>query len=280
MRLESQAISYKQIEEMLEKVKMKSSRNATLRRLQDYLEYFLLILRVLGELRASGIDEFEDVIDSDSFSDIQNQEDVSFSDGELVEFIDEIRQKSLHSSEVFANEGRQSKEYLVLLREYFSAIKTEFNPIFSQDAANQLLVVHSVFLNGSITQQEIEDMTSLPRSTISEILKQSVNSRIIKFTKNEGSRIKFYKPAISFTDIMLGNFDQLAAHLSKVIPRLIEYRNQVKKIPNSLNQKNPFLRALRGLEEAYAFTRYFSRKMNAELLIRLKKEIDSGHPFI
>lgn len=278
MRLEAQAISYQQIERTLKKVKKKVSMNKSLKRFQDYLEYFLLMLRVVGELRISGIKEFENTLNSGSFGNLKNQEVALTNDSNLADFMNNLRQDSFKSSVLFAHRSRKSSEYLKMVSEYFSKIKTEFNPLFSQETANQLIVVHSVFLDGSTTQQQIEDVTRLPRSTISEVLKQSINSGLIKV--NDDSKIKFYQPAISFTDLMLGNLVQLEMHLSQVMPRLVEYRKRVAKIPNSLNERKPFLNALKSLEEAYTFTRYFSQQMKVSLVTKLKEEIDDGHAFI
>ena len=279
-RLEAQAISYQQIEKTLEKVKGKSSRNKSIKRFQDYLEYFLLILRIVGELRTSGIKDFEDVLNTGSLSELKNQDVASLNEGELTNFLKKLREVSFESSARLSQEDQESSEYLQMKSEYFSGIKTEFNPLFSQEAANQMIVVHSVFLDGYTTQQQLEEVTLLPRSTISEVLTQSVNRGLIKVTKKEGSRIKYYQPAISFTDLMLGSFVQFEMHLSQVMPRLVEYKKQVSKIPNSLNRKKPFLAALKSLEEVYVFTREFSRIMKMKLVTNLKEEIDSGHVFI
>ena len=279
-RLDTQAISYQQIEKMLSKVKEKSAKNKSLKRFEDYLEYFLLILRIVSELRASGIKEFEQVLDSRKFGDLKSKR--SLSDGEIAEFLTALRSKSLDSTKILDDDNRDSKEYLQLRQEYFSEIKTGFNPLFSQVAANQMIVVHSVFLEGCTTQQQLQDMTLLPRSTISEILKQFVNNGngLIRTPRNEGSRIKVYYPTISFTELMLGNFNQMEKHISQVMPQLVEYAVQVRKINNSLNETKPFLDTLSRLEEAYAFTRDFSRRMKRTMVEKLKEKVDSGHVFI
>ena len=67
----------------------------------------------------------------------------------------------------------------------------------------------------------------LPRSTISEVLAQSVKIGIVGVTKKQGLRIKLYQPAISFTDLMLGNYDLVARHISEVMPRLSDYTMMV-----------------------------------------------------
>jgi len=276
-RLEAQAISTHQIEKVLDEVKKKSTRNKSLKRFKDYLEYLLLVMRIVSELRTSGVQEYEDVMNTKSLSELKDKDISSLGDGELVEFLSKLRGQSLESAKGLIDADAHQKE---MKREYFSGIKTGFNPLFSQDAANQMIVIHSVFLEGWMTQQQIEDVTLLPRSTISEVLTQSVKAGIIKVTKKEGSRIKFYQPAVSFTDLMLGNFIQVEMHVSHVMPKLKEYTKRVRKVSNSLNRKKPFLNALKSLEEAYAFTQHYSRIMKIRMIADLKEKIDSGHVFI
>ena len=279
-RLEAQAISYQQIEKILDRVKEKSARNKSFKRFNDYLEYLLLILRMVSDLRASGINDYEDKLNTESFGDLKDRGSTSLDDGELTDFLNKLRSTSLDFAMSSCDEGQDSKEYEEMMQEYFSGIKTGFNPLFSQDAANQMIVVHSVFLEGCTTQQHIEQVTLLPRSTISEVLAQFVKRGLIKVTRKEGSRVKLYQPAFSFTDFMLGSFAQVETHISQVMPKLTEYIKRVKKVRNSLNRKKPFLNALSRLVEAYAFTRDFSRIMKVTMARSLKEKIDSGHVYI
>jgi len=279
-RLEAQAISYQQIEKLLDRVKEESTRNKSFKRFNDYLEYFLLILRMVSDLRASGIKDYEDMLNTGSFGNLKDKGVSSLVDGELADFLNRLRSMSLDSALSLAGTDQDSNEYQEVMREYFSGIKTGFNPLFSQDVANQMIVVHSVFLEGCTTQQQLEEVTLLPRSTISEVLTQSVKKGLIKVTRKEGSRVKLYQPAFSFTDFMLGSFAQVETHISQVMPKLTEYIKRVKKVRNSLNQKKPFLNALSRLVEAYTFTRDFSRIMKVTMARSLKEKIDSGHVFI
>jgi hypothetical protein len=198
-------------------------------------------------------------------------------ESELTEFLNDIRRESLELSSDITVDSRES---IKLKQEYFSDIKTGFNPLFSQDAANQMIIVHSVFLEGCTTQEQLEEVTLLPRSTISEVLTQAVNRGVIKVTRKKGSRTKFYQPSISFTDLMLGNFVQVELHISQVMPQISEFKKRVRKIPNSLNQKKPLIQTLKSLENAYAFTLHYSRIMKMRLIADLKEKLDSGHAFI
>lgn len=60
----------------------------------------------------------------------------------------------------------------------------------------------------------------------------------------------------------------------------VEYAVRVRKINNLLNETKPFLDTLRRLEEAYTFTRDYSRKMKMTMVEKLKEKVDSGHVFI
>ena len=120
----------------------------------------------------------------------------------------------------------------------------------------------------------------LPRSTISEVLAQSVKIGIVGVTKKQGLRIKLYQPAISFTDLMLGNYDLVARHISEVMPRLSDYTMMVKRTRSKSKETKKFLKILKSLEKAYAFTRDYSNAMKAEMVKRLKEEYDRGFVFI
>ena len=112
------------------------------------------------------------------------------------------------------------------------------------------------------------------------MLSRAVNSGLFEIKKKQGSKIKIYQPLLSFTDLLLGSFNQLDVHISEVKPQLSKFTKKVNKIPNSMNDKAPFLTTLRSFEEAYSFTSDFSRFMKRKLVTELKEKIDSGHPFI
>jgi hypothetical protein len=79
---------------------------------------------------------------------------------------------------------------------------------------------------------------------------------------------------------MLSNYDQVARHISQVMPRLTEFIELTKKMrPKSVETKW-FLKILIGFEKAYSFTRDFSNSMKVEMVIRMKEEYDRGFVFI
>jgi len=89
-----------------------------------------------------------------------------------------------------------------------------------------------------------------------------------------------YRPTISFTDLMLGNYDLVAKHVSEVMPRLSEYILMVKRTHSKSKETKRFLEILKSLEKAYAFTRDYSNAMKVEMVKRLKEEYDRGFVFI
>ncbi|MHA2286990.1 MAG: hypothetical protein ACXABZ_14085 [Candidatus Thorarchaeota archaeon] len=275
-RVEAQAIDILQIKQMLEKVRKKATKNPALKRLGTYLENMKQYLNLVHELRTHGIEQFEKVLEAGSFDSVNLQNAKLLEKGVLADFLENLRLESIETDVGHTFKDEELREYLSLKNEYFTNIKVNLNPLYSQVVANQMLVLHDVFLDGYKTQEQIEESTLLPRSTISEILAQSVKRNIVKVTKKEGSRTKFYQPAISFVDLMLGNFDQLAKHISIVMPRLSEFISMTHKITPRSKKTRKFLEVLRNIKKAYSFT---SKSMKVEMVIRLKEELDRGFVF-
>ncbi|MHA2026613.1 MAG: hypothetical protein ACXACG_00100 [Candidatus Thorarchaeota archaeon] len=273
-RLESQAISYQYIESMLVQAKEPTDHDSSLKRFVNYLQNMLLYLDLIRTLREQGIDDFKILLDTRS-SEIRLPDPESLESGMLDNFLHSIREISYTPES-----GSASKESLRLKNDYFSGFKTELNPLFSQAGANQMIVIHSVFLEGSTTQEQLEKITLLPRSTISEVLTRGSKLGLIKVRKSEGSRIKIYEPAVSFTDLMLGNFYQIEMHVDKVKPRLKEFIKQTRKLGHQSKEVKQFLDILASLETAYSFTQDYSRLMKIKMVEQLKEAYDNGFVFL
>ena len=269
-RVEAQAISFQMIEPMITLVSDKADRCAAFRRFADYLENLKLYLRLVDEVRNRGIEEFRNVLDKG----LKQQDMMDMKSQELTDFLDSLRNISYEPTD------HTSKTYLQFKNEYFTSVKTNLNPLFSQAVANQMIVIHSVFLEGRITQEQLESSTLLPRSTISEVLTNSVKIGIIKFSKREGSRIKLYQPAISFADFILGNYDLVDRQITEFLPQLLEYIKRTRKIRPMSKKAKQFLNILNNLKKAYSFTQQFSRRMKVEMILKLKEEYDRGFVFI
>ena len=278
-RIEAQILDMKQLEAMIEKMKDKADRNAAFERFFNYLKNLNLYHKLVHELRSKGISKFEQSIDSGSLESLSLKDSGALEKGRLAEFLGHLRITSMKDIES-PPKDKSLNEYTRTKNDYYSGIKTNLNPLYSQMVANQMMVIHEVFVEGTVTQEQIEKSTLLPRSTISEILSQSVKIGIVRVSKKGSSRIKLYQPAISFSDLMLSNYDQVARHISQVMPRLTEFIELTKKMrPKSVETKW-FLKILIGFEKAYSFTRDFSNSMKVEMVIRMKEEYDRGFVFI
>ncbi|MBY8998080.1 MAG: hypothetical protein KGD60_10120 [Candidatus Thorarchaeota archaeon] len=276
-RLDAQAIDIRQIESSIEGMSRKTDRDAASERFYDYLKNLQLYLKLVYDLRNTGIAKFERVLGTDSY---ESQSMKSLEKGVLAKFLKRLRQTSAESDSNRKLKGKALKNYLHSKNEYYSGLKTNLNPLYSQTVANQMIVVHDVFVEGCTSQEELEKSTLLPRSTISDVLAVSVKIGIIRVTKKQGSRIKLYQPVISFTDLMLGNYDLVARHISEVMPRLSKYTMMVKRTRTKSKEAKKFLEILKNLERAYAFTRDYSNAMKVEMVKRLKEEYDRGFVFI
>ena len=279
-RVDAQIIDIKQIESVTEGMNKKPIRDSAFQRFMVYLKNMHLYLKLVYDLRNKGIAEFAHVLETGSYESLGLQSTKSLEKGILAEFLEKIRLVSLEYDSNRTLTSKIDKDYLLSKNEYYSKLKTNLNPLYSQTVANQMIVIHDVFVEGCTTQDELEKSTLLPRSTISEVLTQAVKIGIVGVTKKPGSRIKMYQPTISFTDLMLGNYDQVARHVSIVMPRLSEYILMVKRTRSKSKETKKFLEVLKSLEKAYAFTRDFSNSTKVEMVIRLKEEYDRGFVFI
>jgi DNA-binding transcriptional regulator GbsR (MarR family) len=279
-RLEAQAIDIRHFESMSENVRERAGENPALTRFSDYLNNMMLYQTLVHELRTIGVDQFKQAIESGSLDSLSLRDAKALERGTLADFLVNLRLATIEPDINPPLKGDDRSEYLLVKNEYYSSIKVNLNPLYSQSVANQLLVIHDVFLEGRTTQEQIESSTLLPRSTISEILRQSVERGILAVTKKEGSRTKLYQPAISFVDLMLGNFNQLEKHIALAIPRLSDFISKTRKIRPKSKEAMKFLDVLKNLKKVYAFTQEFSRSMKAEMVIKLKEEHDRGFTFI
>ncbi len=279
-RVKAQAIDIKHIESVIEEMSKKSNRDSAFERFVTYLKNIWLYMKLVHDLRNVGITEFAHVLETVSYESFNLQSAKSLEKGQLADFLEKIRRASLEFDSNHALTNKANKQYLLSKNEYYSGLKTNLNPLYSQTVANQMIVIHDVFVKGCTTQDELEKSTLLPRSTISEELKQFVKIGVIGVTKSPNSRIKMYHPTISFIDLMLSNYDQVARHVSIVLPRLSDYILKVERIRSKSKEAKKFLEILKSIENAYAFTRDYSNAMKVEMVKRLKEEYDRGFIFI
>jgi DNA-binding transcriptional regulator GbsR (MarR family) len=135
-------------------------------------------------------------------------------------------------------------------------------------------------LEGCTTQEEIEHSTLLPRSTVSEMLNQAINRGVIIVTKKEGSRIKYYKPSIPFSDLMLSYFDRVAQYISTMKQKLSSFAKEVDKLHLKNEKAKEFQNFIDSLLEGYELSHILSENMKVEVVKQLKHEFEQGFQFI
>ena len=277
-RLEVQGIDVNQIELIIQKVEAfgKTDESAAIRRLLDYLNNMKLYLSLIHSLRASSIKLFEGVVETGSVEDLDYHEKDTLEEAQIEEFLREMRSKPM-TPKLY---DEPPKDYLKLKNDYFSGMKTNLNPLYSQTIANQMMVLHDVFLEGLTTQERIEQSTLLPRSTISELLTQFVDLGVIEVIKEDGSRTKHYRPFISFTDLMLSYSERLLVQADAGMSQLSKYISATREIRPLYEEEKKFLDVLNSFMNAYAFTYRFTQSFKAKMVTRLKEEYDRGFVFI
>ncbi|MHA1960613.1 MAG: hypothetical protein ACW99U_10290 [Candidatus Thorarchaeota archaeon] len=274
-RVDVQDIDPKLIESMLDKVRKRADQDQELAQFETYLDNMKLYLALIHEIRSASVEPFAQALASGSLEGLTLQDASVLKKGELADFITTLKEiTSVSEHEIPVENGRH--DLLLLKNEYFTGIKTSLNPLFSQAIANQLVVVHSVLLEGCTTQEQIEQTTLLPRSTISEVLTHAAKRGIIKVS---GSRPKQYESAISISDLMLASFDRVADYISLVKTRLSEFVTVARRVRPESSEVTEFLKFLVGLENAYLFALAFSINMKVQTVRQLKEEYDQGFVF-
>jgi DNA-binding transcriptional regulator GbsR (MarR family) len=160
-------------------------------------------------------------------------------------------------------------EYYKLKHEFFQGMKKSLNPMYAQGAANMLIVVHDVMIEGVTTQQEIQSSTSLPRSTISTVLKHGLDRGILKVRRPEHSRVKLYSPSISIVELLMSHYQRSYKYAEAV-------REKLRNLLGSIDSHDTSLSGLRGrllgLEFVYDVLAQFTREILMLVKERASKE--------
>ncbi|UCE09963.1 MAG: hypothetical protein JSW61_13475 [Candidatus Thorarchaeota archaeon] len=279
-RLEAQAIDPVLVETMLQKVRKKVDNDHVFVRFLDYLQNVQLYMILVQEMRNAAIETFRHASDTGSFDTLSLQDAEVLEKGTLADFLSIFRAASLESDINDSCYEDALEDYTLLKSEYFTSIKTNLPSLYSQAVANQIVVLHAVMLDGCTTQERLEKSTLLPRSTISEVLAQSVRAGIVEVVKKEGSRTKLYRSRISFVGFMLNYYDRLERQVSEGTARISEFIQSTRKIRPQTSDTKKFLDTLKRLEKAYSFTLRFSESSKVEMVTRLREEYARGFEFV
>jgi len=279
-RVNVQDVDIASIEPLLDRVRHAYQKNKIYKRFLDYLNNLLLYLRLIHEIRTTSANQLENILNGGKYNQSDFYNPSVLENGPLAEFIQKMREASTEYNQKYEPVNNTPKEYEIIKSEFFSRIKSNFNPLYSQVLANQFNVIHSVILDRCTTQEEVERSTLLPRSTVSEMLQQAVKRGIIRVRKEKGSRIKYYEPAISFPDLMLSYFDRALQYIQTMKKRLSEFAKDVRLLDLKTEEAKKFLDFLKTLKKGYELSYAFSINMKVEVVKRLKQEFDRGFEFI
>ncbi|MFW9980404.1 MAG: hypothetical protein ACFFE3_00645 [Candidatus Thorarchaeota archaeon] len=261
---------------ILEKAVVEVKKEPSLKRFVDYLNNLLLYLNLTHVIRRDNAIVFEQAMKDGNLDTRKILNLESLKRKPLSDFLLKLSEASNgYESSPIAEESSS----IDLKREYLAGVKSNFNPLYSQVLTNQYMVAHAVILEGNTTQERIEHLTQLPRSTISEVLSLIKDRGVVKFTKKEGSRVKYYQPGLLFSDLMLGYFDRTALYIESMKTCLSEFASQTRKL-RSTKESKKLLEILESLERAYSYALALSHDMKVKMVMRLKEEYDRGFTFI
>ena len=240
--------------DLLEMVRAKAARLADAGplylRLCKHLRQLRRIILFMAEIRAQAETPLKESLAKGDASDI-----------ELPDPLDVWR--SLPDEDRESQDVRDAKAregYHELKREFFAVVRRSLNPLFSQAAAKNLVVVHDVMIEGETTQEEIEESTGLPRSTISEILKSAVTRGLLEAERESGSRIKRYRPKVSLSELLVVHYRRASIYATSVKSKLIELMDRVEDEDDSLRPR------LSDLKRAYAVLEEFASRMHDSIV--------------
>ncbi|MHA2152157.1 MAG: hypothetical protein ACXAAQ_09270, partial [Candidatus Thorarchaeota archaeon] len=271
-RTEVQDLNTKFILPILEKAEVEIENDPASRRFADYLKNLLLYLNLTHEIRKENTEVFERVQNDGSLNTSGLLNKSLLNQKPLSNFLIQLKEASIEYAKIPFNEEQVSGVKQKLKNEYYTGVKSNFNPLYSQTIVNQFMITHTIIAEGCVTQQQIVHLTNLPRSTVSELLSEIQKRGVIKVTK-KGSRVKFYEPGILFSDLMLGHFDRAANYIDTTRKRLSEFAKKTRKVGSSKKVKK-LLEFLKSLERAYSIALALSHDMKVKMVMRLKEEYD------
>ncbi len=277
-RVDVQDVDIGLVDSVLEKISNWPEEDRAVKSFRIDLENMRLYLSLIHEIRSESVKPFKLALAAGTTEYLNLQKADELADGALSEFLLNLKKASSNTETALnAIKDKTSSHLLLLKNEYFTGIKTYLNPLFSQAIANQLAVVHCVLVERNITQNRIEQVTQLPRSTISEVLSIAVRRGIVGAS---GSRPKYYRPSASFSDLMLASFDRVANYIVQVIKRLGEFKTLTRRVRPKSKDAAHFLKFLSELEIAYSLAHSFSINMKVKTVGRLKEKFEAGFVFI
>jgi DNA-binding transcriptional regulator GbsR (MarR family) len=277
-RVDVQDIDINLVDSTLEKSNNWNDEDETIIHFRRYLKNMRLYLNLIHQMRSASVEPFKQALSSGSLADLGLQDESVLARGALSEFILKLKKiTSITEEELPDAEDYMSDGILLLKNEYFTGIKTYLNPLFSQAIANQLVVVHCVLLEGCVTQDQIARITLLPRSIISEVLAYAVKRGIVGVS---GSRPKYYRPVVSFSDLMLASYDRVANYIVLVTNQLSWFIKRTREVRPKSKAITDFLDFLEELERAYKLARAFSINMKVQTVKQLRAEFEHGFEFI
>ncbi|MBU7001128.1 MAG: hypothetical protein HXS51_10215 [Theionarchaea archaeon] len=257
------------------KAEIKEKEHPSYCRLLNYLKELRLYLELMHSIRKDSLRKFRTILRSGSFEDLDFPDSSDFNSSKITGFLHRVMtSEGLSETEHEPIKDKPPLHYMELKREYFRGIKTGLNPLYAQSIADLLVVVHDVIIEKATTQDEIQEATQLPRSTISQVLSLAVDEETIEIEKLPGSRTRIYRPAISLMELFLNYYDRAFAYASTIRRKVEDLADRVQNSNSETSESMEFLQTLCVLERAYASTQEFTIRAKTRFVKELMRKLE------
>ena len=251
-RIETPDVDPDLVEAVQKKGEALMHEHASYRRLSQHLQALRLALVFIHRLRAMSLAPLKQALKEGFVEGVQLP---NLSGMSLPEARGEIRPEPRRDA---------PSDYYKMKHEFFAGMKRSLNPMYSRSAANMLVVVHDVMIEGVTTQEEIQSSTGLPRSTISEVLSSGCRRGILSVSVPENSRVKLYRPSISLVELLMSHYQRSHTYAESVRENL---RHLLGLIDTNDRSVSGLRERLLGLEYVYEVLEQFTR----EIMILVKE---------
>jgi DNA-binding transcriptional regulator GbsR (MarR family) len=270
-RIDMPDINLDMIQEIKEKAQSRSMEHPSFQKLGEYLDNLYTHLQLIYKIRVQSVEPLIRVLNTGKFKDTGLPQASELDTKEISEFLENLAASPKSEIQEPSNiETNPPLGYWELKSQYFKGVRNSLNPLFSQSAANQVIVIHDVLIENRLTQEMIEKSTNLPRSTISEVLTLAVKQGIIREERIQSSRIKVYIPKITLSTLLIGFYDRTHDYAYVVKNKLSDLIRKAKSLESQTVDSKKFLEKLVRLERAYTIILEFTLRTKVVMIQNLR----------
>ncbi|MBN2228282.1 MAG: hypothetical protein JW779_01740 [Candidatus Thorarchaeota archaeon] len=256
-------IDKQMVKELLNRTESLPRKHKSVTRFSNHLKGLLSLLNFMEDVRKRSIELLRKSLETGKFSESYLSDLSKIKINEITRILSHISPTNLSSQESTQAQHVFPSEFLALKREFSKGIQRSINPLFSQSAAHLVMVIHSVMIDGSSTQEAIQESTELSRSTISEILSHGLERQLLRVERVSGSRVKIYLPNISLGGLLTSHYSRSVSYSKSVRSKVIEL---ISKIDTNNQDSRDLLKALHEIKCVYSILEDFTANLESFLM--------------